>query len=632
MKLYSKFRKTTDTISETIYLLKILWKIDPARVVLSFAVSFLGFGEWVFFTVIFMKYLFGAAEIQRSFEETAVFIAITMLVLFFTTGIQIWFSERYIPVSNPRIYEKLNTMLFDKAANVEIACYEDAEFYDTYTKASSEAYTRALSVLTDTPAVFASALSSIYVVAAMYSISWLAGILCFMPMISSFVFGKIINRLEYERTMENIPQTRRINYINRVLYLQKYAKEFRMTGIYRVLEKTYEQAYQKMLLVYDKYAKRLFAASMGRTLFAFTIVFEGTWMFAAFSAMVTKTILIGDFVVVANAIVSTTWMLISFTDSLNLTYQNGLFAKNMKTFLNYKETLPEDQDGLPVPDKIETLELKNVSFQYPGQKKEGLYAVKNVNCVFHAGKKTALVGHNGSGKSTLIKLIMRFYDPTEGEILLNGTDIRKFCLRSYRALIGSTFQDFELFSMSVLENVMMEQIATDQQRQRGMDALLKSGALEDIEKLPKGADSVLTREFDPEGVILSGGQAQKVAVARSFAKDRPILLLDEPSSALDPVAEYQMYETIMELCDETYAGKLGEQAKIAVIISHRLSSAAMADRICLMQHGEMTEQGTHQELMELGGSYADMFLKQAESYLQDITLQAGNLQKEGREP
>ncbi len=311
-------------------------------------------------------------------------------------------------------------------------------------------------------------------------------------------------------------------------------------------------------------------------------------------------------------------MLFSFTDSLNAAYQNALYAENLKAFLAYESKLPEDWEGIPVPEQIESLELRNVSFQYPEQAKEGTYALHNMSCTFRAGERTALVGHNGSGKSTLIKLLMRLYDPTEGTILLNGIDIRKFNLQAYRALIGTTFQDFELFSISVLENVIMEKLETPEQRERATAALEKSGVLSEIEKLDKGVDTILTREFDDNGVILSGGQAQKVAVARSFAKDAPIILLDEPSSALDPIAEYTMYETIMALCKPGRSGKA--QEKLAVIISHRLSSAAMADTVILLQEGELKEQGTHLELMEQRGIYANMFLKQAESYLQDVKL------------
>lgn len=606
------------SIQNILYFLKILWNINPRRVVYSFLEQFFGFGEWVFFTVIFMKYLFGAVDVERSFEETAGFVAVSMVALFFITGFQVWMRQRYLPATNPELYEKLNGMLFDKATNVDISCYEDAEFYDTYTKAASQAFERAQSVLSDTAQVFASACASVFVIGTIFSISWIAGLLSFLPVIGNFWFGKVINRMEYERTLEGTPYVRRLNYVNRIMYLPKYAKELRMTKIKNVMDDTYDAAYESLVGIVGKYWKKLFSWCCLRGILCFPLVFEGMWLFAAYCAMVAKSILIGEFVVLANAVVSTTWMLIDLTDSISRTYQNGLYAEKLREFLSYESKIPEDWDGLPVPERVETLELRGVSFQYPAQEKVGKYALRDVNYTFTAGKRTALVGHNGSGKSTLVKLLMRLYDPTEGSILLNGVDIRKFNLQKYRELIGTTFQDFELFSMSVLENVILERLETDSQRKAALEALEKSGALEQMEKLEKGVDTILTREFDDHGAVLSGGQAQKVAVARSFAKDAPIVLLDEPSSALDPVAEYRMYETIMELCDGK--GAKNGMAKIAVIISHRLSSAAMADTICLMQEGELKEQGTHLELMERGGIYADMFLKQAESYLQDAAL------------
>lgn len=606
-----KKRIELNAISDNFYFLGMLWKINPRRVVFSFVEAFFSYGEWAFFSVVFMKYLFGAAEFGRSFEETAGFIGITMLVIFFTTGFQIWMEECYIPCTDAELNEKLNRTLFDKAANVDVACYENADFYDTYTKASSQAFERARSAMRDTAEVCAAACASVYVIMTIFSINWIAGLFSFLPMIGSFFFSKVINRIEYEKTMEGTPYVRRINYVNRVLYLSRYAKEIRMTKIKNVLDDTYEEAYGGLLDIIQKYWKRLCILGLLRGVLCFPLVFEGMWLFAAYCAMVTKSILIGDFVVLANAIVSTTWMLTSLTQSIARAYQNGLYARTLREFMNYRAQIPEDWQGIGVPGKVETLELKNVSFRYPGQEKEGKYALSHVNCTFTAGERTALVGHNGSGKSTLVKLLMRLYDPTEGVILLNGVDIREYNLQEYRNLIGTTFQDFELFSMSVLENVILEKLETEEQRKAAMEALKKSGALEQTEKLEKGADTILTREFDEKGAVLSGGQAQKIAVARSFAKNAPIVLLDEPSSALDPVAEYQMYETIMELCG-------GEEDKISVIISHRLSSAAMADRVCLLQEGELKEQGTHLELLEKNGIYADMFRKQAESYLQDI--------------
>lgn len=176
-----------------------------------------------------------------------------------------------------------------------------------------------------------------------------------------------------------------------------------MTGIFNVLEQTYEKAYRNLIGVSRKYWKKLFVLCSLKGILCFPLFFEGMWLYASYNSIVTKTIMIGDFVVLANAIVSTTWMLMDLTDSISKTYQNGLYKKVMRTFLSYEEKIPEDWDGIAVPEKVKTLELKNVSFMYPGQADGGKYALRNMNYTFYAGKRTALVGYNGSGKSTLIK-------------------------------------------------------------------------------------------------------------------------------------------------------------------------------------------------------------------------------------
>jgi ATP-binding cassette subfamily B protein len=276
--------------------------------------------------------------------------------------------------------------------------------------------------------------------------------------------------------------------------------------------------------------------------------------------------------------------------------------------LNYQPAINEDQQGLPI-EKANVLQLQNVSFRYNDMSE---YVLHDITMTVRAGEKIMLVGHNGAGKTTLIKLIMRFYDPTEGCILLNGVDIREYSLQSYRKQIGVAFQDFQMFSVSVAENVIMQRLATDEQRQRAVEALKQSGVHDKIETLAYKEDTVLTREFDDEGAILSGGEYQKIATARAFAKDASLLVLDEPSSALDPIAEYMMYETILRLCASRESSE-----KIAIIISHRLSMATNADYVYMLENGRIIEHGTHKELLAGDGAYAEMYLKQAASYLFD---------------
>ena len=314
-------------------------------------------------------------------------------------------------------------------------------------------------------------------------------------------------------------------------------------------------------------------------------------------------ITIGQAVVLINAITSVSWMINDFEKTTSECSKNAFFIDNLKTFLNFEPQIDETKDGLEPPQNVETLEFKNVSFSYIGQEE---LALKNVSLTMRKGVRHALVGINGSGKSTLIKLMMRFYDPTEGEILLNGIDIKEFDVKKYRELIGAAFQDFALFSATVGENVLMRELASDEDRECVISALKESDVYDKISSLEKGIDTVLTKEFDNEGAELSGGERQKIAIARAFAKNSPIVILDEPSSALDPIAEYKMFKTVNRLCE-------GENT-LSVIVSHRLSSAAMYDRLFVFQNGELKEEGTHKELLENKGIYADMFLKQARNY------------------
>jgi len=326
-------------------------------------------------------------------------------------------------------------------------------------------------------------------------------------------------------------------------------------------------------------------------------------LYGAYRALVSHTLGLAQLAIITSMMVSTTWILIGFTDSITASFKNGLFIEYLKNFLEYEEKIPEDYDGEDSGDIIHSLEFRNVSFAYKEEE-----VIHNLNMTFEEGKKYALVGHNGAGKTTIIKLLLRFYDPTDGVILLNGKDIRTYNLKKYRNLFATAFQDNRLFSMSVTDNVLMkENVHTDEERELAKSALELSGVYDKIMTLPHGMDTILTREFDEEGALLSGGETQKIVVARAFAKKCPFKVFDEPSSALDPIAEYQLFENITKSCRDN----------ILVFISHRLSSVKNADKIYLLSGGTVKEDGNHQSLMEKAGIYADMYIKQAQNYLAD---------------
>ena len=301
-------------------------------------------------------------------------------------------------------------------------------------------------------------------------------------------------------------------------------------------------------------------------------------------------------------------MVIQASNAVIKSYEDSLYIANLKDFLEYEPAIDEMQEGV-LPKACEEsaesssiLTFSNVGFTYLGQEKPVLH---DISMTIRRNEKIAIVGHNGAGKTTFVKLLMRLYDVSEGEILYYGRNIRELDLPEYRKLYGTAFQDYQVFAMTVAENVLMRRPEGEADYRKAEDCLKRAGVYEKICGLPHGMDTVMTKEFAEDGAVLSGGELQKIAVARAFAKEYQIAIFDEPSSALDPVAEYRLYENMLQGCAD----------KTVLFISHRLSTAALADRIYLFENGRIVEQGSHEMLMGQNGKYADMFRKQAENYV-----------------
>ena len=308
---------------------------------------------------------------------------------------------------------------------------------------------------------------------------------------------------------------------------------------------------------------------------------------------------IGDCIVVIGSIGTISYCLNNLVQNFAEFGEHALFLEDVRYFLDYETKLVGGNKK--APDESVVLEARGVSFRYDGSDKDTLH---DVSFTLRKGERVALVGSNGSGKTTLVKLLLRLYDVSEGEILLDGENIKEYDLSSYRDCFGTVFQDFKMFSMSVKDNVLLRPSEKDED-EKVLSALRESGAYARVERMDKGIDTILTREFDDKGENLSGGEQQKLSLARIFADRTPFVLLDEPSSALDPIAEYTMFENMMR----------ATEGRSVIFISHRLSSAVLADRVFLMDGGTIAEIGTHQDLMALGGKYAEMFHRQAENYL-----------------
>lgn len=318
-------------------------------------------------------------------------------------------------------------------------------------------------------------------------------------------------------------------------------------------------------------------------------------LYLGYCVLKTKTLGAGDFVATFNGAFQIATSFSFLTVGVVRTFsERARLIEKYREFLGREKKIV-DGDGVADLGEPKTIEVKDLSFTYPGNDEPTL---KNINITINPKEKIALVGYNGAGKTTLTNLLLRLYDASEGGIYIDGEDIRNVTIDSHRDRFSAVFQDFQLFAATVGENVSMSpEVDCD----RVQEALKHSGF---SKQLDDGVDTLLLREFDDDGVMMSGGESQKVAIARAFYKKCPYIILDEPSANLDPVAEYNLNQAMIQAAKN----------KTVVFISHRLSTTVNADRIYVMEKGEIIEQGTHQELMAMNGTYAYMFNLQAEKY------------------
>jgi ATP-binding cassette subfamily B protein len=366
------------------------------------------------------------------------------------------------------------------------------------------------------------------------------------------------------------------------------------------MEKRFRQAIEKNIEVIKKYGWKIALLEFFSDYFAEIIPIGGGFIYGCYRLIVLENLPISEFSVLVSAITTCRNKIGHLAKYFAMQQKHCLWVQNLRNFLEYE---PQIKSGTVIPEDFESIEFKNVSFRYT---EDMDYIIKNVSFKIEKGQTVAVVGHNGAGKTTLSKLLMRLYDVTDGEILYNGRNIKEYNLPEYREKFASVFQDYKVFAMTVAENVLTEEV-TDENKEIAVNALKMSGAYKKIAKLPQKENSLLTKEFDSEGVLLSGGETQKVTIARIFARDFCVAVLDEPSSALDPVAESKMYDALIE----------GTKGKTVIYISHRLSSATRSDNILVFNNGELVEQGTHEELMANNGEYAEMFTLQASGYTQN---------------
>lgn len=546
-----------------------------------------------------MRYVINAMEEGQTFERIMIFLGITVLVFGAMTLYNSYIEQSFLPTEKVKISDKLSRILIEKNRRVDIACFEDSDFYDKYTLAMENADVRLCETINEIWGIICGAIAAIFSFIYMYKIDKMIGLFVLFPIVGNFFFGNFLSKIEFNRNKDMAIHNRRILYINRVMYMKEYSKELRLTKVFAMIKKHYNEAITGISDVTNNYSVKGAIFHWLKCMFTFCIIFEGSFLYGAYRALVIKTMPLAVLAVVTSMMVASSWILIYFAEAIANSLKYGLFVDNLRGFLEHEPSIPEDYDGVDPGDTIEKIEFRNVSFSYKDKE-----IIHNMSLEIRGGQTYALVGHNGAGKSTIIKLLMRFYDPTEGEIYLNGKNVKEYNLKKYRQLFATAFQEQQIFAMSVRDNVLMRR-TTEADDEIVINALSLAGVYDKIKTLKRGINTMLTKEFDNDGAVLSGGEFQKIVVARAFVRDTPAKIFDEPSSALDPISENQLFKNIMS----------NGSGKTMLFISHRLSSVQNADWVFMLEQGKVIEQGTHKMLMDNQGTYADMYEKQAINYL-----------------
>ena len=593
--------RLTEVWKNNLFLLKICFKTSP-KLTIAFIAEKIRNEICIFLEfTIGLNFVLSAAEFGRPFREVALFFG--CLLAFVALGLWYgsWVYQKLQMKMMPQIKQTLKTKLYSKAKEIDLSCYDDPEFYNDYILAISESDNQVDRMFEFLNKTFTGIIALILSLGYFMATDVISMIFVLVSFVGTFLVSKVISKLNYKIRTEKNPHERKLDYTNRVFYLNDYAKEIRLnTEVGGELLKDFDKTNDEIFAIDKKNApKRMALDFLKNYVFSDFIIQVLFISYLVYNALVLRRITFSSVAVMFGLAGRLRNRMMLVSELYPYALETSLFVDKILKFL---ETEPKiiSKENRSVPKSPSEIELQNVSFGYSD--KDG-YILKNINMKINPYSKIAIVGYNGAGKTTLIKLIMRLYDPCEGEILLDGVNIKEYNIEDYRRKIGTVFQDFKIFAAAVKENVVLD-CSDDLSNDSVISALEKSGFADRLKTLPNGLETNLTTEFEEDGVNLSGGEGQKLAIARVFYSQANLIILDEPSSALDPIAEYHINRSMLTASEN----------KTVLFISHRLSTTRIADRIYMLENGEIIEEGEHNELLEHNGKYAEMWKVQAGQY------------------
>ena len=549
-------------------------------------------------------YILEAAEFHYPFKKVLLFLIILTIGVSLGMIFTVYVGDCLIEKERPKLKRKIKMMLYEKVKDVDLKCYDNPDFYNNLVLAVNESdkqIERCSTFLKNTFSGIVAFLSTgfYFLHKDKYSILFVA-----VSFIIVFFANKAFNRINYKVRIESNAHERKREYVKRVFYLADYAKEIRQNpDITKKLFKDFDAANNSVYEVEKKNScKRLWtrylSTYVGNDFFNDVLYV----IYLVLRASINHGLPISSVAILYRNFNNLKDGMKVFTNTYPYACETSLYIQKIKDFLLYENEL-KSRVNAHMDSSPKDIAIKNISFAYSNKNKK---TIDNISFHISKGEKIALVGYNGAGKTTLVKLLMRLYDADSGEIRINDLNIKDYNITQYRKGVGTVFQDYKLFAGTIKENVVMDVLkGSDAENQRIQAALKASGLSEKVASLPAKEETQITTELYENGVNLSGGESQKLAIARIFYEDAGLFILDEPSSALDPIAEYQLNQTLMN----------STNGKTVIFISHRLSTTRLADRIIMLEKGRVVEEGTHEELLSINGKYARMWNVQAGPYL-----------------